>query len=134
MSEEQACYWLLKKGCRGFVDGVRRAADFVCCEVPTADGANLALEVFTTREGAEAELEGMRRLARGREEVSEEVVELAAEEVVALLVGPEITYVLVDPPPVDQPIPEGLRIEPTPAFGEKLRPRWRHELGASRGV
>jgi hypothetical protein len=98
----------------------------------------MALEVFTSRERAEAELRGMERLApgeyypraankhRGRasgesdETLSDRVDEFVGYELVEMLDGSGIPYVLVDPPPIDEPIPEGLRIEPTPMFAEGL--------------
>lgn len=102
----------------------------------------MALKVFTSREGAEAELRGMERLASGKcssraadeyrdrfterkqdETPSERVVELVEYELVEMLDDSGIPYVLLDPPPVDGPILEGLRIELTPAFAEELSRR-----------
>jgi len=102
----------------------------------------MALEVFTSREGAEAELRGMERLTSGTyssraadeyrdrfakrkqdKTPSETVVELAEYELVEMLDDSGIPYVLVDPPPVDGPIPEGLQIELVPAFAGELSRR-----------
>ncbi len=99
----------------------------------------MALEVFTSRERAEAELRGMERLAPGEyyprvankhrgqfisgepdEALSDRVDEFVGYELVEMLDSSGITYVLVDPPPVDEPIPEGLRIELTSMFAEGL--------------
>jgi hypothetical protein len=49
------------------------------------------------------------------------VYEFAGYELVEMLDGSGIPYVLIDPPPVDdEPIPQGLRIEPPPVFDEWL--------------
>ena len=139
MSGWQERYWLVRRGRHGPASGERRVEDFVCCEVPVGEDTAMALEVFTSRERAEAELWGMERLApgeyyprvadkhRGRftsgepdETLSEGVAEFAGYEVVEMLDGSSVPYVLVDPPPVDEPIPEGLRIELTPVFAEGL--------------
>jgi len=133
-------YWLLIRERAGPANGERRVEDFVCCEVPVGENIIMALEVFTSRERAEAELWGMKRLApgeyyphaagkhRGRhtsgepDEISSDGVdEFAGYELVEILDGSIIPYVLVDPPPVDEPIPEGLQIELTPVFAEGLR-------------
>jgi glutathionyl-hydroquinone reductase len=136
MNRGQARYWLLTLWHYNPVADEREVTDFVCCEVPIRGEAAIALEVFTSRESAEAELRGMKRLASGRylraeedygdrmtnkmlnDTDFEEVVELAAPELVEMLKSSSIPYVLVDPPPVDKPIPHGLRIEFTPAFME----------------
>ncbi len=142
MSEVQERYWLVKQEERAPMSDEWRAEDFVCCEVPVGGDAALALEVFTSREGAEAELRGMERLApdkyhlyatEGYEQrfadrapgktAPEGVVELVGPELVEMLDSPGVPYVLVDPPPVDEPIPEGLRIKLAPVFAEELR-RW----------
>ncbi len=84
----------------------------------------MALEVFTSWERAEAELRGIERLApseyclrvahkhRGRstsgepdETLSDGVYEFAGYEFVEMLDGSGIPYVLIDLPPVDEPIP-----------------------------
>jgi len=54
------------------------------------------------------------------ETLSDRVDEFVGYELVEMLDGSGIPYVLVDPPPVDEPIPEGLRIEPTLVFAEGL--------------
>jgi hypothetical protein len=140
MSEVQERYWLVKQGVRAPMSDEWRVEDFVCCEVPVGGDAALALEVFTSREGAEAELRGMERLAPDKchlyamEEYeqqfadrapgnSEGVVELVGPELFEMLDSSGVPYVLVDPPPVDEPIPEGLRIKLAPVFAEELR-RW----------
>ena len=46
--------------------------------------------------------------------------EFVGYELIEMIDGYGIPYVLVDPPPVDEPIPEGLRIEPTSVFAEGL--------------
>jgi hypothetical protein len=138
MNGWQERYWLVRRGCRGHATGERRAEDFVCCEVPVGEDTAMALEVFTSRERAEAELRGMERLApgeyypraankhRGRasgkpdETLSDRVDAFAGYELVEMLDGSGVLCVLVDPPPVDEPIQEGLRIEPTPMFAEGL--------------
>jgi hypothetical protein len=135
-------YWLLKRGrCRSPAADERRVLDdFVCCEVPVEGDAAVALEVFTSREGAEAELRGMEILAaRGgllREArqsggrfasgefakmTSEEVIELLEAELLEILEGSEVAYVLIDPPPVDGPIPGSLGLKAAPAFAGELR-------------
>jgi hypothetical protein len=124
MNGWQERYWLVRRERRGSATGERRVEDFVCCEVPVGEDAAMALEVFTSRERAEAESRGMERLAPGkyylRDTLSERVVELVSDELVEMLNGSGIQYVLVDPPPVDEPILEGLQIEPTPVFAEGL--------------
>ncbi len=139
MNGWQERYWLVKRGRRDTAIGERRVEDFVCCEVPVGADTAMALEVFTSRERAEAELWGMERLApgeyyprvaskdRGRsisgeqdETLSDGVDEFAGYELVEMLDGSGIPYVLVDPPPVDEPIPKGLQIELTPVFAESL--------------
>ena len=139
MNGWQERYWLVRRGRRGPATGERRVEDFVCCEVPVVEDTAMALEVFTSRERAEAELWGMERLApgeyypraaskhRGRstsgepdETVTDGVDEFAGYELVEMLDGSGIPYVLVDPPPVDEPIPEGLQIELTSVFAEGL--------------
>jgi hypothetical protein len=52
--------------------------------------------------------------------LSDRLDEFVGYELTEMLGGSGIPYVLVDPPPVDEPIPEGLRIEPTPVFAEGL--------------
>ena len=141
-------YWLLeRRGYRGLAADERWVVDhFVCCEVPVEGDAAVALEVFTSRESAEAELRGMESLAaRGgflcgvRESgerfaggeynkvASEEVAELLGPELVEMLEDSDVAYVLIDPPPVDGPIPGSLRIKSAPAFARELR---RHLLEA----
>jgi hypothetical protein len=96
----------------------------------------MALEVFTSRDRAEAELRGMERLAPGeyypRKTLSDRVVDLVSDELVEMLDGSGIPYVLIDPPPVDEPIPEGLRIELTPVFAEGLGRRLLGEMKKGR--
>jgi hypothetical protein len=142
MNGGQERYWLVKQSYREAATDERRAKDFVCCEVPVGGDVAMALEVFTSREGAEAELRGMERLASGKyssraahqyrdrfaerkqyETPSERVVELVEYELVEMLDDPGIPYVLLDPPPVDEPISEALRIELTLAFADKLSRR-----------
>lgn len=124
MNGWQERYWLVRRERRGSATGERRVEDFVCCVVSMGEDAAMALEVFTSRERAEAESRGMERLAPGeyylRDTLSERVVELVSDELVEMLDGSGIPYVLVDPPPVDEPIPEGLQIELTPVFAEGL--------------
>ncbi len=137
-------YWLLeRRRCRSLAADERWAVDhFVCCEVPVEGDAVVALEVFISRESAEAELRGMERLAarggllRGACEIggrfaggeynkvaSEEVVEILGPELVERLGDSHVAYVLIDPPPVDGPIPVSLGIKPAPEFVEELRRR-----------
>ena len=137
-------YWLLeRRRCRNLATDERWAVDhFVCCEVLVEGDAAVALEVFTSRESAEAELRGMERLAaRGgillgaRESggrfaggeynkvASEEVVELLDPELVEMLEDSDVAYVLMDPPPVDGPILGSLGIKSASAFVEELRRR-----------
>jgi len=99
----------------------------------------MALEVFTSRERAEAELWGMERLAPGEyysgaankhrgwstsvepDEASPDGADaFAGYELAEMLYDSGIPYVLVDPPPLDEPISEGLQIELTPVFAEGL--------------
>jgi hypothetical protein len=139
MNGWQEWYWLVRRERRGPATGERRVEDFVCCEVPVGEDTAMALEVFTSRERAEAELWGMERLVirtyhpcatnkhRGwstsveaYETLSDGVDTVAGYELVEMLDGSCITYVLVDPPPIDEPIPEGLRIELAPVFTEGL--------------
>ena len=140
MNGGQERYWLLRQGCPKLETGERRAADFVCCEVPVGADVAMALEVFTSRESAEAELQGIRRLApdihhlrtsreyRGRSadgepegEASEGIDELLGYELVEILDDSDVSHVLIDPPPVDEPILGVLQIEHSPAFAEELR-------------
>ena len=141
MNGGQERYWLVKQGHRDPTTDQWWAEDFVCCEVPVGRDTAMALEVFTSREGAEAELLGMERLAvpgeyhpraaskhrkwftegKTYKTVSEGVIELAGYDLVEMLDGSGVPYVLIDPPPVDEPISEGLRIEPAPVFEEELR-------------
>ncbi len=139
MNGWQERYWLVRRGRRGLATCERRVEDFVCCDVPVGEDTAMALEVFTSRERAEAELRGIERLApgayypraankhRGRstsgepdETLSDRVDEFVGYELVEMLDGSGIPYVLVDPPPVDEPIPEGLWIESTLVFAERL--------------
>jgi hypothetical protein len=139
MNGWQERYWLVRRGRRGPATCERRVEDFVCCEVPVGEDTAMALEVFTSRDRAEAELRGIERLApgayypraankhRGRstsgepdETLSDRVDEFVGYELVEMLDGSGIPYVLVDPPPVDEPIPEGLWIESTLVFAEGL--------------
>lgn len=140
-------YWLLKRGrCHSLAADERRVLDhFVCCEVPVEGDAAVALEVFTSREDAEAELRGMEILAvrggllrdacqnGGRfaggefdKVTSEEVIELLKAELLEILEGSDVAYVLMDPPPVDGPILGSLGLKAAPAFAGELR---RHLLG-----
>ena len=140
MNGRQERYWLVKQGRRDPKTDGWRAEDFVCCEVSVGRDTAMALEVFTSREGAEAELRGMERLGpveyhprvtskhrewftEGKMDkiMSEGVIELAGHELIELLDGSGVPYVLIDPPPVDEPISEGLQIEPAPVFEEELR-------------
>jgi hypothetical protein len=139
MYRRQERYWLVRQGHHGSTTDELRAEDFVCCEVPVERDTAMALEVFTSREGAEAELRGMERLApyeyypraaskhRGftekkpDETASEGVVEIAVYEFVEILDGSGVPYVLIDPPPVDEPISERLCVEPASVFVEELR-------------
>ena len=151
MNGWQERYWLVRRGRRGPATGERRVEDFVCCEVPVGEGTAMALEVFTSWGRAEAELRGMERLApseyyprvahmhRGRstfgepdETSSDEVDDFDGYELVEMLDGSGIPYVLIDPPPVDEPIPQGLRIELTPAFAEGLGRRLLGEIKKGR--
>ncbi len=139
MNGWQERYWLVRREHGGPVSDERRVEDFVCCEVRVGEDTAMALEVFTSRERAEAELRGMERLApaayypraankhRGQstsgepdETSSDRVDEFVGYELIEMLDASGIPYVLVDPPPVDEPIPEGLRIESTPVFAEGL--------------
>jgi len=139
MNECQERYWLVKQGrCGPTIDGWR-AEDFVCCEVPVGGDTVMALEVFTSREGAEAELRGMERLApyeyhpraakhlewpsekKPDETGSAGVVVIVAYELVEMLDCYGVPYVLIDPPPVDEPISERLCVEPASVFVEELR-------------
>jgi hypothetical protein len=139
MNGWQERYWLVRREHGGPVPDERRVEDFVCCEVPIGEDTAMALEVFTSRERAEAELRGMERLAPGAyyprpankhrvrstsgepdKTLSDRVDEFVRYELIEMLDGSGIPYVLVDPPPIDEPIPEGLRIEPTPVFAEGL--------------
>ncbi|MDQ3285308.1 MAG: hypothetical protein M3P92_06340 [Actinomycetota bacterium] len=142
-------YWLLeRRRCRSLTANGRWVLDhFVCCEVPVEGDAAVALEVFTSREGAEAELRGMESLAvrggflRGARQsggrlaggefnkaTSEEVIELLEPELLEILEGSNVAYVLIDPPPVDGPIPGSLGLKAAPAFARELR---RHLLGTT---
>ena len=135
-------YWLLeRRRCRDLAADERWAVDhYVCCEVPVEGDAAAALEVFTSRESAEAELRGMEGLAAGggilrsacesgglfvggelNKAASEEVVELLEPELVKMLEDSDVAYVLIDPPPIDGPILGSLRIKSAPAFARELR-------------
>ena len=151
MNGWQERYWLVRRGRRGPATSERRVEGFVCCKVPVGADTGMALEVFTSRERAEAELRGLERLApgeyypraankhRGRstsgepnETLSDMVDEFVGYELVEMLDGSDIPYVLVDPPPVDEPIPEGLRIELTQMFAEGLGRRLLGEMKKGR--
>ncbi len=67
------------------------------------------------------------------ETLSDGVDEFAGYKLVEILDGPGIPYVLVDPPPVDEPILEGLRIELTPVFAERLGRQLLGEMKKGRG-
>ena len=139
MNRWQEQYWLVKQGCCGPTTDKWRAEDFVCCEVQVGGDTAMALEVFTSREYAEAELRGMERLApyeyhpraakhlewfsekKPDETVSERVVEVVAYELAEMLDCYGVPYVLIDPPPVDEPISERLCVEPASVFVEELR-------------
>ena len=115
------------------------AGAFVHSEVPVDDEAKMALEIFTSQETAEAELRGMNRLAPdayldavdsyGEEFTGRmfdnteptEVVSLSRSELVSVLDSSGLMYVLVDPPPGDQPQPEHLPIRLAWEFAEGLR-------------
>ncbi len=118
---------MVRRERRGPSTGERRVEDFVCCEVPVGENTVMVLEVFASRERAEAELWGIERLAPGeyyarhKQASSDKLDESAGYELFEMLDGSGIPYVLVDPPPVDEPIPEGLQIELTPVFAEGLR-------------
>lgn len=148
-------YWLLeRRRCRSLAADERWAVDhFVCCEVPVEGDAAVALEVFTSRANAEAELRGMESLAarggflRGVRESGErfaggeynkaaleEVVELLGPELVEMLEDSDVAYVLIDPPPVDGPIPGSLGIKSAPAFVEELRRHLLSEAMSKGGV
>jgi hypothetical protein len=49
------------------------------------------------------------------------VVAVAVYELVEMLDGSGVPYVLIDPPPVDEPISERLRVELAPVFVEELK-------------
>jgi hypothetical protein len=139
MNGWQERYWLVKQGRSGPTTEECRVEHVVCCEVPVGGDTAMALELFTSREGAKAELRGMERLAPGEyypraaikhrgltekkpdETASEGVVEIAVYELVEMLDGSDVPYVLIDPPPVDEPISERLRVELAPIFAEELR-------------
>ena len=50
------------------------------------------------------------------------MIELVSDKLAEVLDGFGLPYVLIDPPPVDEPISGGLRIEHAPVFMEGLRP------------
>lgn len=140
MDGRQERYWLLRQGLGVPAPGERWAEDFVRCKFPVGEDTGMALEVFTSRRKAEAELRGMERLAPDKyrerfeegepdETLSDKVVELVPDEFAGVLDGSGLTYVLIDPPPVDEPIPGGLRIEHAPVSMEGLR---RLTLGATK--
>jgi hypothetical protein len=133
-------YWLIERGRIGPEVGEALAEDFVCCEVPVGEDSARALEVFTSREGAEAEARGIESLARTKHlhmarvhgewargeaygAASGEVVELSGPELFDVLDSSSVPYVLLDPPPVDRPVTERLHIESAPAFAKELRRR-----------
>ena len=138
-------YWLIE---RGHVSSEVSEApaddlvskDFVCCEVPVGEDFARALEVFTSREGAEAEARGIESLDRTKhlrmagvhrgwacgevyDAASGELVELSGSELFGVLDSSGVPYVLLDPPPVDRPVTGRLHIESAPAFAKELRRR-----------
>jgi hypothetical protein len=139
MNGWQERYWLVKQERCGPMTDKWRAEDFVCCEVQVREDTAMALEVFTSREGAEAELRGMERLApyeyhpraakhlewfsekKPDETISKGVVEVVAYELVEMLDRYGVLYVLIDTPPVDEPISECLCVEHASVFVEELR-------------
>ena len=72
MSGWQSRYWLIKRGRVGLEEGEAPMKDFVskdfvskdfmCCKVPVGENFARALEVFTSQEGAEAEVQGIESL------------------------------------------------------------------------
>jgi hypothetical protein len=140
MSGWQERYWLIERGRSGPEASEVLAKDYVCCEVPVGEGFARALEVFTSLEGAEAEARGIESLARTRclhmagvhgrwargeahDAAAGELVELSGPELFDVLDSSNVPYVLLDPPPLDRPLIERLRIEPAPAFARELRRR-----------
>ena len=141
----QERYWLIERGRSGpkaseVLAEDFAAKDYVCCEVPVGEDFVRALEVFTSREGAETEARGIEsltrtkhpRMARGHgrwtfgeayDPVAGDLVELSGPELFDVLDSSSIPYVLLDPPPVDRPLIERLRIEAAPAFAKELRRR-----------
>ncbi len=145
MNGWQERYWLIERERSGPEASEALAEDFVakdyvCCEVPVGEDFARALEVFTSREGAEAEARGIESLARTRhlrmagvqggwargeayDAASGELVELSGAELFDVLDSSSVPYVLLDPPPVDRPLIERLHIEQAPAFAKVLRRR-----------
>ncbi len=152
MSGWQARYWLIERGCVGPQKSEALAddfvsKDFVCCEVPVREDFARALEVFTSREGAEAEARGIESLDRAQHlskagvygssaygEADDaasagELVELSGPEFFDVLDSFGVPYVLLDPPPVDRPVSGRLHIEPALAFAKELRRRLAGAVG-----
>ncbi len=71
-------------------------------------------------------------LRESDETFSDGVYAFAGYEFVEMLDGSGIPYVLIDPPPVDEPISRGLRIELTSVFAEGLGGRPQGEIKKGR--
>jgi hypothetical protein len=137
--QQQERYWLIAQGGSAQIRDELRTGAFVHSEVPVDDVTTMALEIFTSQEAAEAELRGMDRLAPdayldavdryGEEFTSrmfdntepDEVISLSRSELASMLDSSGLMYVLVDPPPGNQPQPENHPIRLAWEFAEKLR-------------
>jgi hypothetical protein len=136
---QQERYWLIMRGSHSQIPREFPATALLHSEVQVGDETKPALEIFTSQESAEAELRGMDRLApdafldavdRYGEEFTnrmfentepKKVVSLSRSELVLVLDSSNLMYVLVDPPPGDQPQPEHLLIRLAWEFAEGLR-------------
>ncbi len=153
MSGWHTRYWLIERGRVGLEVSEAPAddfasKDFVCCEMPVGEDFARALEVFTSREGAEAEARGIESLARTEhlrmagvhggwargeayDAASGEVVDLSGPDLFDVLDSSSAPYVLLDPPPVDRPVTGRLHIVPALAFAKELRRRLTGAVGES---
>jgi hypothetical protein len=137
--EREERYWLIAQRASSRSGYAWEVWDFVHSEVPLGDDTVQALEIFTSLEAVEAEKRGMDRLASdayldavdryGEEATSRmfdstepaEVVSLSRSELVSMLDGSSLMYVIVDPLPGDQPQPGTFATRLAWDFAEELR-------------
>jgi hypothetical protein len=122
----QERYWLIAQSSRPRIEGEFHSWDFVSSEDLVGKETVIALEVFTSQEAAEAAKRSMDRLASDAyldavNQEPSEVFSLSRSELVSMLDGSGLMYVVVDPLPVDQRHHENLQIRLAWEFAEELR-------------